>query len=360
MPPDASNTSNADPTIDPTPADHTPEDRTGADRETIRWGIIGTGAIARLFAEDLALVDGADLAAVGSRRQATADAFAETFGAPAAHGSYEALVDDGFVDAVYIATPHARHAQDAILAIEAGKHVLCEKAFAMNAAEARTMAEAARSAGCFLMEAMWTRFLPTITEVRRLVRDGAIGPVRTVYADISTVRPTDPADRLFARELGGGTLLDLGVYPIAFAFDLFGTPDAMTSSAQMGPTEVDEQSAAILTYDAGLQVVWQASFRADAGRSLTLAGPEGRLHCPRDWWKGTPFTWITGDGERQTIGTTPEGNGYQFEIAHVGRCLRDGRTESPVMPLDESLAIMETMDALRADWGLTYPNDDIL
>lgn len=324
----------------------------------IRWGILGTGRIARTFAQDLALVPGTELAAVGSRRQSSADAFAGDLGVPAAHGSYEALVGDDTVDVVYIATPHSRHAKDTHLALESGCHVLCEKAFAVNAEEARGMADAARRQGLFLMEAMWTRFHPTISTVRRLIRDGAIGPVRTAMIDITTVRPTDPEDRLFKRELAGGTLLDLGIYPIAFAFDLFGPPDRMQTSAQMGATGVDEQCAAIFTYDDGLQVTWQASFRADAGRSLTLAGPDGRLHNARNWWKGTPFQHIPHDGEPVTVGDPVDGNGYQFEIAHVCNCLRDGRTESPVMPLDESIAIMEVMDKIREEWGLVYPNDE--
>jgi len=307
-------------------------------------------------------VPGAELAAVGSRRQSSADDFARDFaqdvGAAAAHGSYEALVEDDTVDVVYIATPHSRHAEDTHLALEAGCHVLCEKAFAVNAEEARGMAGAARREGRFLMEAMWTRFHPTISTVRRMVREGAVGPVRTATIDITTVRPTDPEDRLFKRELAGGTLLDLGIYPIAFTFDLFGPPDRVQTSAQIGSTGVDEQCAAIFTYENGLQVTWQASFRADAGRSLTLAGPEGRLHNSRNWWKGTPFQHIPRDGEPVAIGDPVDGHGYQFEIAHVCNCLRDGRTESPVMPLDESVAIMEVMDEIRDEWGLVYPNDE--
>lgn len=305
---------------------------------------------------------GAELAAVGSRRQSSADDFARDFaqdvGAAAAHGSYEALVEDDTVDVVYIATPHSRHAEDTHLALEAGCHVLCEKAFAVNAEEARGMAGAARREGRFLMEAMWTRFHPTISTVRRMVREGAVGPVRTATIDITTIRPTDPEDRLFKRELAGGTLLDLGIYPIAFTFDLFGPPDRVQTSAQIGSTGVDEQCAAIFTYENGLQVTWQASFRADAGRSLTLAGPEGRLHNSRNWWKGTPFQHIPRDGEPVAIGDPVDGRGYQFEIAHVCNCLRDGRTESPVMPLDESVAIMEVMDEIRDEWGLVYPNDE--
>jgi len=324
----------------------------------VRWGILGTGAIARLVASDLALVPGAEIAAVGSRRQSSADDFAEAYDVPTAHASYAALVNDDAVDVVYIATPHSRHADDAALAIDAGKAVLCEKALAVNAREARGMVEAAREGEVFLMEAMWTRFHPTMSRVRRMVQDGELGSVHTVLADISTLRPTDPDDRLFARDLAGGTLLDLGIYPIALAFDLFGPPDDVLSTAQMGPTDVDEQCAGIFSYDDGRQVVWQASFRADAGRGLTIAGTKGRLRNDRDWWKGQPFTWTQRDGSTSTVGAAPEGNGYQFEVAHVCNCFRDGRTESPVMPLDESVAIMETMDAMRDEWGLTYPNDE--
>jgi predicted dehydrogenase len=324
---------------------------------TVRWGILGTGRIAQTFAHDISLVPGAELAAVGSRSTDSAGEFAQAFHVPTAHSSYEALVQDDTVDVVYVATPHARHADDTMLALEAGRHVLCEKAFAMNAREAQRMVQAAREHGLFLMEAMWTRFHPTISSVRRMVRDGALGPIRTVHADISTFREPDPDDRLFDRDLGGGTLLDLGVYPIAFAFDLFGAPDTVQTSVQMGETGVDEQCAAIFSYENGLQMTWQASFRADGGRGLTLAGPDGRLQNARDWWKGTPFRHIPAEGHPQVVGEDVDGNGYQFEIAHVCNCLRDGRTESPVMTLDESIAIMQSMDDIRESWGLVYPND---
>lgn len=326
---------------------------------TVRWGILGTGRIARTFAHDISLVPGAELAAVGSRSADSAGEFAQAFHVPTAHGSYDALVQDDAVDVVYVATPHARHADDTMLALEAGRHVLCEKAFAMNAREAQRMVHAAREHGLFLMEAMWTRFHPTISSVRRMVRDGVLGPVRTVHADISTFRAPDPDDRLFDRDLGGGALLDLGVYPIAFAFDVFGAPDRVQTSVQMGETGVDEQCAAMFSYENGLQMTWQASFRADGGRGLTLAGPDGRLQNSRDWWKGTPFQHIPAEGDPQVVGEEVAGNGYQFEIAHVCNCLRDGRTESPVMTLDESIAIMQAMDDIRETWGLVYPNDNV-
>ena len=323
----------------------------------IRWGIMGTGMIAALFAEDLRHVDDAKLAAIGSRRAETAEAFASRFDVPQAHASYETLVR-GDVDVVYVATPHAFHAENTLLALEAGVPVLCEKAFAMNAREAKQMVSAAREHDLFLMEAMWTRFMPSVAEVRRVLERGQIGPVQYVGADISTVREFNPDDRLFDPELGGGALLDLGVYPVAWTFDFFGSPDRVASMATLGPTGVDMRCSGLFEYDDGPQVVWHASLEADAGRALTMAGPEGRIHCPRNWWKGRPFERLTPEGEPvETLGRPYEGNGYQFEAEHVVRCLREGRTESPVMPLDESLAIMRAMDALRDEWGLEYPGE---
>jgi predicted dehydrogenase len=208
------------------------------------------------------------------------------------------------------------------------------------------------------MEAMWTRFLPVMDDVRRLVHDDRVlGDVHLLRADIGVARPFDPTHRLFDPALGGGALLDLGVYPIAFAFDLFGPPDAVTSSAVLGETGVDEQCAAVLQYDDGTQAVWHASVRADAGRTCALAGPGGRLRGTRAWWKGAPFELIRNDGSTETWARPYSGNGYQFEAAHVMRCLHEGRTESPVMPLDESHALLQTMDALRDEWGVTYPTE---
>jgi len=323
----------------------------------IDWGILGTGNIAHLFASDLRFLPEASLTAVGSRSEDRAHVFGDEFEVPHRHASYEALVSDPDVDVVYVASPHTLHAEHTRLALKAGKHVLCEKPLAINEAEGERVIAAARDANRFLMEALWTRFLPVMADVRRVLREDALGPVHLLQADIGVTREFDPSHRLFDPALGGGALLDLGIYPIAFAFDLFGSPDEMVSSAVLGRTGVDEQCAVLFRYDDGRQVVWHASLHADAGRTCTIAGQDGRLHGRRAWWKGAPFVHTLSDGSTQVYARPYEGNGYQFEAAHVGRCLRDGATESPVMPLGESRALLQTMDALREEWGVVYPHE---
>jgi len=325
---------------------------------TIHWGILGTGNIARLVADDLALLPDAKLTAVGSRAQERADAFGNRFAVPRRYGSYEALVDDSDLDVIHVATPHSAHLEHATMALDAGTAVLCEKPLTLNAAQADELISTARREDQFLMEAMWTRFLPVMDDVRRLVHDEqALGDVQFLQANIGVTQPFDPTHRLFDPALGGGALLDLGVYPLAFAFDLFGPPDTVTSSAVIGETGVDEQCAVVFGYDNGAQAMWHASVRADAGRTCVLAGPKGRLCGSRSWWKGAPFTLTRPDGTTEICARPYAGNGYQFEAAHVMNCLRAGRTESPVMPLDESRTLLEMMDLLRKDWGVTYPQD---
>ena len=322
------------------------------------WGILGTGTIAHLVAEDLALLPNAELTAVSSRAQERADAFGDTFDVPHRYGSYEALVANPDLDVVHVASPHSAHLKHATMALEAGCAVLCEKPLALNAEQAERLIATARRRDQFLMEAMWTRFLPVMDDVRRLVHDEqALGDVHLLQADIGVAQSFDPPHRLFDPALGGGALLDLGVYPLAFAFDLFGPPDTVTSSAVIGETGIDEQCAAVFRYDDGTQAMWHASVRADAGRTCVLAGTGGRLRGTRAWWKGAPFELTRDDGTAETWARPYEGNGYQFEAAHVMHCLRAGRTESPRMPLDESRALLETMDALRNEWGVTYPQE---
>lgn len=325
---------------------------------SIHWGILGTGKIAHLVASDLRRLPDATLTAVGSRSPDRAEAFGDQFDIPQRYGSYEAFVSDEDVDVVHVATPHPCHLDHATMALEAGRAVLCEKPLTINARRAEQLIETARAHDQFLMEAMWTRFLPVMEVVRALIREKrAVGDVHLMQADIGVVEAFDPDHRLFDPALGGGALLDLGVYPMAFAFDLFGPPDEVTSSVVLGETGVDEQCAVIFRYEDGRQAVWHASLRADAGRTCVIAGTEGRLRGRRAWWKGDPFDLETNDGTKETVARSFEGNGYQFEAAHVMQCLREGRTESPVMSLDESHALLQTADALRAEWGVTYPQE---
>ncbi len=328
---------------------------------SISWGILGTGNIAHLFASDLALLPQADVVAVGSRSRDSAEAFGDEFDIPHRHASYDALVADDAVDVVYVASPHAFHAEHTTMAVEAGRAVLCEKPLTLSVAEAENVIATARAQSTFLMEALWTRFLPVFDDVRQCLRDGAIGPPQIVTADIGAPTPYDPHNRLFAPHLGGGALLDLGIYPLFLIVEMLGMPDDFVSAVTRADTGVDAQCSGVLRYDSGSSEgahgVWTASLRADAGRTCSIAGPDGRLEGARSWWKGAPFTLTRPGGSTETFARPYEGNGYQFEAAHVMRCLRKGRTESPDWPLDASLDLLRLLDAHRADWGLTYPTE---
>jgi predicted dehydrogenase len=320
-----------------------------------RWGILGTGSIAVKFATGLTVVPEAKLLAVGSRSKATADAFADRFGAPRRHASYEALAEDEDVDAIYVATPHSLHRDNSILCLRAGKAVLCEKPFTINAAQARDVINIAREQGCFLMEAMWTRFIPAMVRVRELLAGGAIGEVQVISADFGFRAPVDPGHRLFDPAMGGGALLDVGVYNLSLASMLLGPPTQIASWAHLGKTGVDERAGMVLGYDQGQMAVLHTALRTNTPQEALIMGTEGwiRLHSP--WWCPDTFT-ITAPGREDETQQLPfEGNGYGHEAAEVMHCVRSGRLESDVMPLDETLQIMGTMDQIRAQWDLKYP-----
>jgi predicted dehydrogenase len=321
--------------------------------DRFRWGILGTGSIAFKFATGLVAVPGAELLAVGSRAQATADAFADQFGAPRRHASYEALANDPDVDAIYVATPHSLHRENSILCLRAGKAVLCEKPFTINAAQAEDVIAVARQEGRFLMEAMWSRFLPAMARVRELVAEGAIGHVQMLSADFG-FRAAVTKGRLFNPELGGGALLDVGVYNLSLASMIFGAPSRVASLAHLGETGVDELAAMILGYDGGQMAILHTAVRTTTPQEAILMGTEGwvRLHSP--WWRPDTFT-VAVAGQEESVHLPFEGNGYGHEATEVMACVRAGKLESDVMPLDETLQILETMDQLRAQWGLKYP-----
>jgi predicted dehydrogenase len=340
---------------------HAGNDRRGAAREgtldAIRWGILGTGRIAATFAAALEALPDAELAAVGSRSAEAAAAFSERFGAPRHHTSYAALAGDPDVDVVYIATPHTCHYANARLCLEAGKAVLCEKPFTLNAAQARDLVRLARERQLFLMEAMWTRFLPAMTEVGRLIADGTIGEIRFLTADFGFHKEFDPRHRLFDPALGGGALLDVGVYLASLASMLFGPPTQMQSLAHIGASGVDEQAALLFGYEGGRFSQLTAAITATTPQEATIVGSAGsiRLHAP--WWRVTSFT-LAVDGRPPEIIDAPFlGNGYTHEALEAMRCLRAGETESPLLPLDETVAVIETLDRVRADWGLRYPDE---
>lgn len=322
-----------------------------------RWGILGTGNIAHQFARGLGTLPDAELVAVGSRYAETARARAETFGTKRAHGSYEALAADPDVEVVYIATPHTLHVENTLLCLDAGKAVLCEKPFALNAREAQGMVGAARRKGLFLMEAMWTRFFPLMETLRELVQLGRIGEVRLLQADFGFRGAFDPEGRLYNPALGGGALLDVGVYPVSLASYLLGTPRAVSSRAHLGETGVDEQNAVVLSYKNGALALLASAIRTDTPQEARILGTEGNIRLPAPWWQPTRLIVTDAAGAEETFSSPLPHNGYPYEAAEVRRCLEAGLLESPVMPLDETLAIMETLDACRAQWGLRYPGD---
>lgn len=323
--------------------------------DTIHWGILGPGKIARKFAEGLKVLPDACLTAVGSRSRERADAFADAFGAPNRHGSYSELAADPDVDVVYVATPHPHHRDATVMCLEAGKPVLCEKPFAVNAGEARDMVACARANGVFLMEAMWTRWLPNIVKVREWLGAGAIGEVRMLLADFGFRCGWDPAGRLLNPGLAGGALLDVGIYMVSFASMVFArAPARVTSLGYIGETGVDEQAGMLLGYDGGEQAVLSTSIRTSTCQLARIHGTEGMIEIPA-FWRGTRAVFRR-NGDPEEIFDEPRiGSGYNHEAEEVGRCLRSGKLESSVLPLDESLAIMETMDTIRGQIGLRYP-----
>lgn len=326
--------------------------------DAIRWGVIGTGKIGSTFARDLQLLDDAELVAVGSRQQSTADEFADRFAIPHRHGSYADLVADPDVDVVYVSTPHPGHHDAALLAIEAGKPVLVEKPFTLNGSQALDLVTAARARGTFLMEAMWTRFLPHMRRIRELLSSGVLGDIRTVTADHGQrFLPPDPTSRLYDAALGGGALLDLGIYPVSFASYVLGTPATVTAVSDPAVTGVDAQTSMLLQYERGSHAVLTTTLGAETANVATIVGTTGRIEIDRIWYQPTSFRLITLSGAVEHFRQPRIGQGLRYQAAEVGRCLREGRLESDVMPLDETLSIMATMDEVRRQIGLRYPGE---
>ncbi len=325
--------------------------------ERIGWGIIGTGRIAQDFAEDLRRAPGAELAAVGSRTAEAAEAFGRRFRVPHRHASYGALVKDPSVDVVYVATPHSLHAANSRMALEAGKPVLCEKPLTINAREALGLIELARSRRLFLMEAMWTRYLPAIVHLRELLAEGVLGEVRMLAADFGLRFEFDRHGRLFSPELGGGALLDLGVYPISLASMVLGQTEAIVSLAKLGETGVDEQAGIILRYTQERLACLYTSMRAATPSEATIIGTQGRLRLHSPIYRPEHMTLTLSSQRDRRVDHRVEGNGLHYEATEVMRCLIEGKLESSLMPLDESLSIMQIMDAIRAQWGLVYPGE---
>jgi predicted dehydrogenase len=312
----------------------------------LRWGILGTGGIAHTFAADLRLTDTGEIVAVGSRTAESAREFADEHGVPNRHASYADLVADPDVDVVYVATPHPLHHDNALLALRAGKHVLVEKPFTMNAAEARDVVRVARETGLFCMEAMWTRFLPHVAVIRDWLAAGVLGDVVTVTADHGQWFAEDPDFRLFAPELGGGALLDLGVYPVSFASMVLGPPSRIVALADPAFTGVDGQTSMVFGYDSGAQAVLTCTLRAKSPTRAAIMGTTARIEVDGDFYAPAGVSLISRDGDVSRVESVHEGRGLRHQADEVARCLAAGEVESPVLPLDETISVLATMDAV--------------
>jgi predicted dehydrogenase len=324
---------------------------------TIRWAILATGGIAAALAETIASMPDGEVVAVGSRAEATARAFAERHGIPRWYGSYEEAIQDPGVDAVYVATTNDLHYANTLAAVAAGKAVLNEKPFALNATQTEEMIAAARDAGVFLMEAMWMRFQPYFTDLKRLISDGAIGDIRWIQADFGF--PADPVSqgRLFAPELGGGGLLDLGVYPLTFATTLLGMPTEFRVLDTPAASGVDAQLGIVMRHHGDILSMSSTSLLGDLPTEATVGGTTGRVRVHAPFHHSQRLTVHRREDQVEEIDASYEGTGYEFEVREVHRCLREGLTESPVMPLGHSLAMMRLLDEIRAEIGLRFPGE---
>jgi predicted dehydrogenase len=318
-----------------------------------RWGILGTGGIASVFATDLPLAEGAELAAVGSRTLEAATAFADRHGFARAHGSWAELAADPEVDVIYVATPHAFHLEAAMVCVNAGKAVLCEKPMTLDRASSSLLVEAARARGVFLMEAMWMRCNPAIRAITELIDSGAIGTVTAVHADFSLQGPFEPTHRLRDPALGGGALLDLGVYPLNFAHLILGAPTSVQSWASITPEGVDDNTGILLGYESGAVAALTCGLNGETRKTASITGTTGRIDVPPGFFRPRSFT-VTRDGAAEQVEFPFEGSGYQFEAAEVQRCLNAGLPESPLMPHATTLEIMTQMDKIRSQIGVTY------
>ena len=323
----------------------------------LRWGILATGRIAQEFTRDAQLA-GLHVAAVGSRSEASAQRFAADFGLERAHGSYAELAADPEVDIIYVASPHPMHFEHTMLAVTHGKHALVEKPFMLNQGEAEQVRQAAHAKGLLVTEAMWTRYLPHMVGLREILSSGALGEVRAVFADHTNVFTTDPKHRLNNLDLGGGALLDLGVYPISFAYDILGAPVSVQASARFGETGADTDVATVMTHRSGALSTSMTSARGAGPNTAHIVGTKGRIDVDRRWFTAAGFTHY--DAEANVVqrhSGAVEGRGMQFQALAAEACVAQGNLDGELMTLDDSVSIMGTLDEIRRQIGLAYPGE---
>lgn len=325
--------------------------------DKIKWGVLGTGHIANKFAAALRETEGAVLCAAASRTLQKAQDFAAKYGFEKAYGSYEELAADSDIDAVYIATPMASHYEDAMLCLNAGRNVLCEKSVTLNVSQLEEILALAREKGLFFMEAMWMKCRPFYLKAKEWISSGRIGQIRYIKADFSNFVPYAPENRLFRPDCGGGALLDLGVYPLTMIEDILGEPSGTVSAANIRDG-IDLSESIILRYPGNVYAAAESGFEMPLRNNAVIAGTDALIGFG-DWFHCSGKVYlIERDGNFAEEFSDPEGvDGYSYEIAEVQRCLREGLAESPLVPHSGTLAVMRIMDECRRQWGLVFPSE---
>ncbi len=326
----------------------------------IRWGILGCGRIARKFAADLRLVADAELTAIASRNKETLELFAKDFSCKYLHNSYEELAANSEVDVIYVATPHSHHHEHTMLCLNHHKAVLCEKAFAINSKQAIEMIKTARDKKVFLMEALWTKFLPHYKKLQELLQQKTLGDIKSVLVNFGIKTSATHPQRLFDPALGGGSLLDIGVYNVFMTMTVLGKPDAIEATMTQASTGVDEQIAVLFKYKSGAMAQLFSSFSTNLPIQAEINGTEGCITLTPRFYEPSATIQFSKQllGEKETIQVEKEGGfGYQYEARHVNECLKKGLTESPVMTHADTLLLIEILDSIRTKAGIKYPAD---
>jgi len=323
----------------------------------VQWGIIGPGHIAEKFASDLKLVRGCKLSAIASRSYEKAKDFASRFQVPVFYGSYEEIVKDPNIDIIYVATPHNFHCEHSLLCLNNGKAVLCEKPFALNLIEVKKMVDASRKNKVFLMEAFWTRFNPVIQMVKSILDSGSLGKIKTLKADFGFKAVYNPEGRVFNPALAGGSLMDVGVYPLFLASFLLGKPELVKSVAQLTGSGIDESCGITLKYENGAIAILTSSVVNITECEAHISCENGRIFLPARWYVPKKAQIFQNDRQERWINEEFEGFGYQFEALEANRCLEEARIESPLLTHDSSLLLISILDEIRKQCGIIYPNE---
>jgi len=324
----------------------------------IKWGILGTGRIAHVFATALHDAGNSELYAVGSRSIEKAQEFAQDYGIPKSYGSYEELVNDPEVDAIYVATPHHLHLENTLLALNHEKHVLCEKPLGVNQREVALMIEKASEKKLFLMEALWSRFLPNILKTKELVESGEIGDVKLLTAYFAFKSNHGPEGRHFNKELCGGTLLDIGIYNIFLSLLILGKPKSISAMAGLSDQGVDTNCSYSFKYENETMAVMHSSFLAESPTVAEIHGTKGKIVLEHRWFCPGKVKVIHEDGTEKVYDFDTKGNGYQYEVIEAANCILSGKTQSELWSLDDSLLLIGVLDTIRKECGVVYPKHD--